>query len=110
MRRLVPFSFVIVLVMLSATSPSAESRGHVASWLDAYREPAARLIGEALSSSFAWNRLALMGDTFGNRLGATDTVAAYQEAGSVSVQVYLNYQKGAPDISLMTTAALRNDR
>jgi prepilin-type N-terminal cleavage/methylation domain-containing protein len=49
-------------------------------------------------------------DTYGNRLGVSDTVAAYQEAGSVLVQVYLNYQKGAPDISLMTTAALRNDR
>jgi len=49
-------------------------------------------------------------DTYGNRLGASDAVTAYQVAGSVSMQVYLNYQKGAPDISLMTTAALRNDR
>jgi prepilin-type N-terminal cleavage/methylation domain-containing protein len=49
-------------------------------------------------------------DIYGNRLGASDTVAAYQEAGSVSMQVYLNYQKGAPDISLVSTAALRNDR
>jgi prepilin-type N-terminal cleavage/methylation domain-containing protein len=49
-------------------------------------------------------------DTFGNRLGASNAVADFQKAGSVTMQVYLNYQKGAPDISLMATAALRNDR
>jgi prepilin-type N-terminal cleavage/methylation domain-containing protein len=49
-------------------------------------------------------------DAFGNQLGASSAVADFQKAGSVSMQVYLNYQKGAPDISLMSTAALRNDR
>ena len=49
-------------------------------------------------------------DAFGNQLGASSAVADYQKAGSVSMQVYLNYQKNAPDISLMSTAALRNDR
>jgi prepilin-type N-terminal cleavage/methylation domain-containing protein len=49
-------------------------------------------------------------DLFGNRLGASSTVAEYQKAGSVTMQIYLNYQKSAPDISLMATAALRNDR
>src|SRR6185503_2274475 len=36
-------------------------------WLDAYKEPARRLI-EAGSTPFAWERLAELGDTFGNRL------------------------------------------
>jgi hypothetical protein len=49
-------------------------------------------------------------DAFGNQLGASNAVADFQKAGSVSMQVYLNYQKNAPDISLMATAALRNDR
>ena len=40
-------------------------------WLDPYREPASRLIGEAMSSPFAWNRLAVIGDTFGNRLSGS---------------------------------------
>ena len=40
-------------------------------WLDAYREPAARLIGEAVSSTFAWQRLALLTDTIGNRLSGS---------------------------------------
>jgi len=42
-----------------------------ASPLEPYREPAARLIGEAMSSAFAWERLAYIGDTFGNRLSGS---------------------------------------
>jgi prepilin-type N-terminal cleavage/methylation domain-containing protein len=49
-------------------------------------------------------------DTYGNQLGTSNTVTDFQKAGSVSMQIYLNYQKGAPDISLMTTVALRNNR
>jgi carboxypeptidase Q len=48
-------------------SPLAESSG----WLESYREPAARLIGESMASPFAWERLALMGDTFGHRLSGS---------------------------------------
>src|SRR6266851_7476151 len=40
-------------------------------WLDAYREPASRLIGEALGSTFAWDRLAVLTDTIGHRLSGT---------------------------------------
>ena len=52
-----------------------------ADWLDAYREPAARLIGEALSDHFAWNRLAELTDTYGPRLaGSTNLDAAIRWA------------------------------
>jgi len=40
-------------------------------WLDAYRDPAARLIGEALASTFAWERLSTLTDTIGNRLSGS---------------------------------------
>ena len=43
-------------------------------WLDPYREPASRLVGEAMSTSFAWERLALVGDTFGNRLSGSQSL------------------------------------
>jgi len=49
----------------SATAPAAPP------WLDAYREPAARLIGAAMADSFAWRRLATLTDTIGNRLSGT---------------------------------------
>jgi carboxypeptidase Q len=39
--------------------------------LDHYREPAARLVGEAVSSTFAWQRLAVLTDTIGNRLSGS---------------------------------------
>ena len=45
------------------------------SWLDSYRDPASRLVGEALSSDFAWQRLALLGDTFGHRLSGSESLA-----------------------------------
>jgi carboxypeptidase Q len=41
------------------------------SWLDRYRDTANRLIGESMSSPFAWERLALLGDTFGHRLSGS---------------------------------------
>lgn len=41
------------------------------SWLDPYREPASRIIGEALSDTFAWRRLAELTDTFGHRLSGS---------------------------------------
>jgi carboxypeptidase Q len=40
-------------------------------WLDTYRAPASRLIGEAVSSTFAWDRLATLTDTIGNRLSGS---------------------------------------
>ena len=39
--------------------------------IDDYREPAARLIGEAISSPFAWQRLAILTDSIGNRLSGS---------------------------------------
>jgi carboxypeptidase Q len=53
------------------------------SWVDPYREPAARIIGESLATRFAWERLALLGDTFGPRLsGSTNLVDAIQWAAA----------------------------
>jgi len=67
--------FVVLTVLALPLRPSGEPL----SWVDAYREVSARLIGEALGSTFAWNRLAYMTDTFGHRLagseGLTRTIA-----------------------------------
>jgi carboxypeptidase Q len=59
--------------VLAVVSPSSLNAQH--SWLDAYREPASRLIGESLGSRFAWERLALLGDTFGPRLSGSVNLA-----------------------------------
>ena len=55
-----------ILILAASLRPQAQS-----SWLDAYRESAAKLIAESMSSRFAWERLALLGDDFGNRLSGS---------------------------------------
>ena len=54
----------------TAVAAALSGRGAAARipWLDPYRDPAARLIGEALADASAWKRLAELGDTFGHRL------------------------------------------
>ena len=56
---------VLLLTTSAAQGPSPQA------WVDAYREPADRLIRESLASDFAWQRLALLGDTFGHRLSGS---------------------------------------
>jgi carboxypeptidase Q len=63
----------MVMAILLSAAPAAPSAASEA-WLDPYREAAARLVGEALSSSFAWDRLALIGDTFGSRLSGSQAL------------------------------------
>jgi carboxypeptidase Q len=66
-------AFVVVLVCLCAFSqtPSRARAEAAPPWLDQYREPTARLIGEAVSSTFAWHRLSFLTDSIGNRLSGT---------------------------------------
>jgi carboxypeptidase Q len=61
----------LFLVLALATARAQPGAG----WIEAYRDPAARLIGEALASDFAWQRLALLGDTFGHRLSGSKALA-----------------------------------
>jgi carboxypeptidase Q len=72
----VALTFVLLAVAtLEAQAPhSHRSRAPATSstsWLAAYREPAARLIGEAVGSTFAWQRLAVLTDSIGNRLSGS---------------------------------------
>jgi carboxypeptidase Q len=60
---------VFAVTTLDAQSPHPESNRPA--WLQQYREPSARLIGEALGSTFAWDRLAVLTDTIGHRLSGS---------------------------------------
>src|SRR5258706_2622505 len=79
MRWRVRVTLALPFLMLASTinAEGASSAHHPAPaltgthWLDAYRDPASRLIGEALASTFAWDRLAVLTDTIGNRLSGT---------------------------------------
>jgi carboxypeptidase Q len=65
-----PFAGLLLPLLLCfaiVKGPSAQS----GDWLDAYRDTASRLIAESTASPFAWERLALLGDTFGSRLSGS---------------------------------------
>jgi len=66
MRTTFAAALVAATVVVRAQSPSPAPV-----WLDAYREPAARLIGAALGDTAAWTRLAALTDTFGHRLAGS---------------------------------------
>jgi carboxypeptidase Q len=71
----IPFRLCGALVLLFLTDfPPARLPAAQPSWLDTYRDPAARLIREATSSRFAWERLAFLGDTFGHRLSGSQAL------------------------------------
>lgn len=76
-RSVLVASITLGLIIVSSTLPLArgqQARASAPSWLDAYREPAARLIGEAMAGRDAWERLAVIGDTFGNRLSGSQAL------------------------------------
>ena len=58
-------------IFICASSVLGLSASQQPAWVDTYREPAARLIGAAMADRFAWERLALLGDTFGHRLSGS---------------------------------------
>ena len=65
MRANVGRAALLTLFVLLSSQLRADS------WIDAYRAPAGRLIAEATRDHFAWNRLALLTDTFGPRLSGS---------------------------------------
>jgi carboxypeptidase Q len=64
-----------LLILTLAVAPFSVSTGAVrpgdGAWVNTYRDAASRIIGDAMSSPFAWERLALLGDTFGHRLSGS---------------------------------------
>ncbi len=62
---------VLVVIALFAAYPSAQNRP---AWLDPYRANAEKLIAAAQADQFAWDRLAELTDTFGQRLSGSDNL------------------------------------
>jgi carboxypeptidase Q len=62
------FAAALVLVSLVVSYPSAQSRP---AWLDPYRANADKLIAAAQADQFAWDRLAELTDTYGQRLSGS---------------------------------------
>jgi len=62
---------MVALVLLASPGTMRADSDGAPAWLDNYRAPAARLISEATRDHFAWNRLAELTDTIGNRLSGS---------------------------------------
>jgi carboxypeptidase Q len=62
---------VFVLFALLVAYPSAQGRP---AWLDPYRANAEKLIAAAQADQFAWDRLAELTDTYGQRLSGSDNL------------------------------------
>src|SRR6478672_8097416 len=67
----------LALLFFQFPPPSVDvPRNASPAWLSPYRDASSRLIGEAVSSDAAWQRLAYLGDTFGNRLSGSPNLEA----------------------------------
>src|SRR5512146_634757 len=64
------------IALLAAFAVPAVLAQTGASWIETYREPANRIIASASSNSDAWQRLAELTDTFGNRLSGSPQLQA----------------------------------
>src|SRR6266850_3326025 len=72
----VALPFLVFGVTTVLAQPPHIDNAHIAGtngsqWINQYREPAARMIGEAMGSTFAWQRLSVLTDTIGNRLSGS---------------------------------------
>jgi carboxypeptidase Q len=65
-----PALALVIVLILGSLTPSLGGQASP-DWLEPYREPAARLIGEAMKDTFAWRRLADLTDSIGHRLAGS---------------------------------------
>jgi len=65
----------LLIVAGGVVSAHARQRASDPAWLDAYRPNVQKLIAAAQSDQFAWDRLAELTDTYGQRLSGSDNLA-----------------------------------
>jgi carboxypeptidase Q len=70
-----PLALALLLVQFPPPAVDVPTRA-APEWLAPYRDATSRLMGEAIASDAAWQRLALLGDTFGHRLSGSPNLEA----------------------------------
>jgi carboxypeptidase Q len=70
-----PLALALLLVQFPPPAVDVPKRAAPA-WLAPYRDATSRLLGEAVASDAAWQRLAFLGDTFGHRLSGSPNLEA----------------------------------
>src|ERR1051326_1593076 len=61
-------------ILVLAITAALGAQSSQPAWLDAYRAQAKQLIDAEMQTDFAWQRLAIMTDTFGNRLSGSENL------------------------------------
>jgi carboxypeptidase Q len=67
--------FVLCLAASTALACAQAEAQSTPGWINAYRDTATRLIKTATGDDFAWQRLAELTDTYGNRLSGSENLA-----------------------------------
>ena len=72
-----PLLLALALSFMQFPPPAVDvPRRTAPAWLAPYRDATSRLVGEAVSTDAAWQRLAYLGDTFGSRLSGSPNLDA----------------------------------
>src|SRR5712691_10826479 len=69
----IPPLFLCAAALVAALAANADAQS-ASGWINAYRDTATRLIKAATADDFAWQRLAELTDTYGNRLSGSDNL------------------------------------
>jgi carboxypeptidase Q len=72
--RIPPLVLCLVAALATLTADAGAQSVWAPGWIAAYRETATRLMKAATADDFAWQRLAEMTDTYGNRLSGTENL------------------------------------
>jgi carboxypeptidase Q len=75
MLSLRPLAIALLVLQFPPPSVDVPKRARP-EWLAPYRDAASRLIGEAVATDAAWQRLAYLGDTYGHRLSGSPNLEA----------------------------------
>jgi carboxypeptidase Q len=71
-----PFALVLLLAQFPPPAVDVAAKRAAPAWLEPYHDAAGRLLGEAIGSDAAWQRLAYLGDTYGHRLSGSPNLDA----------------------------------
>src|SRR5712671_2861285 len=72
--RILPFALCLAAALAALTADAGAQSVWAPGWINAYRDTATRLMKAATADDFAWQRLAELTDTYGNRLSGSDNL------------------------------------
>ena len=73
-KRTPPLALVLSAAAVVGIMASAIDAQSTPGWINAYRETSTRLMKAATADDFAWQRLAELTDTYGNRLSGSENL------------------------------------